>query len=210
MDLDLEIEMERIILASKVTKQDSGRISKRLFESLYDKKIPGFCEALENALKKLEIDSLDTVQQATDERKWLKSRIIEIQKRLMKRMLKTTKTDNLMMNFSFDGSIKEYLIKLPFQEARVVLMLRSRMLPTKCNFPGRWSASNLCKLCCQLETDEHLFICPGYSDIHCGIWKHNMFFSPNIEISSLSEGAKTLLLMVERRQEINEDEDVVV
>ena len=55
VDFDLEIEMERIILASKVTKQDNGRISKRLFESLYDKKIPGFCEALENALKKLRL-----------------------------------------------------------------------------------------------------------------------------------------------------------
>ena len=211
VDLDLEIEMERIILASKVTKLDDGRISKRLFESLYDKKIPGFCEALENALKKLEIDSLVNVQQTTDERKWLKSRIIEIQKkRLMKRMLTSTKTDNLILNFNYDGTVKQYLLELPFQEARVILMLRSRMLPTKANFPGRWSRSNLCKLCRQLETDEHLFICPGYRDLHYGTWKHSMFFSPDIAIPSLSEGAKVLLLIVERLLELNEDDDVVV
>ena len=52
VDLDLEIEMERIILTSKVMKQDGDRISKKVFESMYDKKIPGFCEALENAMKK--------------------------------------------------------------------------------------------------------------------------------------------------------------
>ena len=52
MDVALEIDLERIILASKVIKQDGDRISEKLFESMYDKKIPGFCEALENAMKK--------------------------------------------------------------------------------------------------------------------------------------------------------------
>ena len=125
-------------------------------------------------------------------------------------MMKATKTDNLIFNFNFDGSVKEYLKKLPFHEAKVVLMLRSRMLPTKCNFPGHWSVSNLCKLCCQLETDEHLFGCPGYRDIHCGIWTHIMFLSPYTEMSLLSKGAKTLLRIVERLQEMNEDDGVVV
>ena len=61
MDLALEIDLERIILASKVIKQDGDRISEKLFESMYDKKIPGFCEALENAMKKLEIVCLETI-----------------------------------------------------------------------------------------------------------------------------------------------------
>ena len=129
---------------------------------------------------------------------------------LMKRMLTSTKTDNLILNFNYDGKVKQYLLELPFQEARVVLMLRSRMLPTKANFPGRWSRSNLCKLCRQLETDEHLFICPGYRDLHYGTSKHSMFCSPDIAIPSLSEGAKVLLLIVERLLELNEDDDVVV
>ena len=37
-----------------------------------------------------------------------------------------------------------------------------------------------------------------------------MFFSPDIAIPSLSEGAKVLLLIVERLLELNEDDDVVV
>ena len=52
MDLALEIDLERMILASKVIKQDGDRISEKLSESMYDKKIPGFCEALENTMKR--------------------------------------------------------------------------------------------------------------------------------------------------------------
>ena len=52
VDLDLEIEMERIILASKVMKQDEDRTSKKVFESMYDKKIPGFCESFRECNEK--------------------------------------------------------------------------------------------------------------------------------------------------------------
>ena len=99
-----------------------------------------------------------------------------------------------------------------YPDARVLLWrtLMSRMLSTKANFPGRWSRSNICKLCRQLDTDEHLFICPGYRDLHCGTWKNSMFFSSDIAIPTLSEGAKILLLIVERLLELNEDDDVVV
>jgi len=42
-------------------------------------------------------------------------------------------------------------------------MVRSRMIPTCGNFPGRWKKDDSCIVCGRKETDEHLFTCPGYS-----------------------------------------------
>ena len=70
----------------------------------------------------------------------LKKKIIQIQKeRLVAEMMADSKTDRLLLhNFHFDGNVKSYLLELPFEEARAVFMLRSRMFPTKDNFKGRW------------------------------------------------------------------------
>ena len=50
VDLDLEVAMERILLASKLLKMDDSRISKRLLTSMLEKKVPGFCTYLMEAL----------------------------------------------------------------------------------------------------------------------------------------------------------------
>ena len=128
---------------------------------------------------------------------------------MIERMMKATKTDKILLNFSFDGKTKQYLQQLPFKEARIIFMLRARMFPTKCNFPKRWSSSSLCTFCCGIETDEHLFKCPGYRDIHRDAWDHELFMKLG-DVDVLSEGAKMLLAVYERLLEINEDDDVKV
>ena len=96
-------------------------------------------------------------------------------------MLKASKTDAMLMNFNYDGKMKPYLLKLPFYEARIIFMLRTRMFPTRTNFPLRWSSSNLCVYCCSLDTDEHLFQCCGYSDVHEDNIDHCMFMKLSSE-----------------------------
>ena len=50
-------------------------------------------------------------------------------------MLLGSKCDSVLLNdFNFDGKPKSYLVELPINEARVIFMLRYRMIPTKINF----------------------------------------------------------------------------
>ena len=206
VDLDLEIAMERILLAVKVRKMCESRIVKQLFDKMYEKRIPGFCTSVAEALKMLEIDSLEEFDEMNDEREKLKEILVKIQnRRLSKEMLKLSKTDGLVLNYSYDGRMKEYLLKLPFREARIIFMLRTRMLPTKVNFPGRWSESKLCCYCCEIETDEHLFQCCGYSDLNEDGFQHSVFMKLDCEMGKLSDGAKTLLMIHDRLVKTNDD-----
>ena len=128
---------------------------------------------------------------------------------LLERMSMASKTDGMLLNFSFDGKIKPYLLKLPYDEARVVLMYRARMFPTKMNYPNRWSESSTCVFCCMMDSDEHIFKCCGYEDIcrnkHV---KYEMFFNLECSIEELSVGAKVLLDINERMETMHEDKDI--
>ena len=191
---------------------DENRIAKRLLEKMLPKNIPGFCTSLKNALELLEIN-LDMLEHVNDKRKVLKEIVIKMQtKRLIERMTLTSKTDRMLLGFSFTGKMKKYLIDLPFQEARAVFMYRSRMFPTRTNFPNRWSNSLRCRYCCNLDTDEHLFRCCGYVDLvgECSITSECFFLQlDHMEIDELSAAARVLLKILERMEIANEDKDLV-
>ena len=51
IDMDLEIEMEKLILATEVLKMDEGRIAKRLLLRMLMKDIPGFCMQVKEVVK---------------------------------------------------------------------------------------------------------------------------------------------------------------
>ena len=146
-----------------------------------------------------------------NERDFMKENVIKVQmKVLIEQMTLSSKTDQLLINFSFDGKMKTYLLKLPF-EARIVFMflLRARMFPTKENFPNRWSASRMCIYCCQRDTDEHLFGCCGYQDIIC---QENvtfeLFFKVDCDMERLSMGANTSFKMHSRLLSTQEDKEL--
>ena len=201
--------MERILLASKTINFEDNRLSKRLLKSLYEKRIPGFCTFLADAMEMVGVENLESLQEESDERKAVKCRLVEVQKRrLAEAMMRGSKTDAMLLNFSYDGRMKNYLRQLPFQEGRIIFMLRARMFPTKCNFPNRWSTSKLCTFCCDKDTDEHLFKCCGYMDIHQYKISHKIFMCLDTELESLSYGAKILLRIHERLICINEDGDL--
>ena len=61
-----------------------------------------------------------------------------------------------------------------------------------------------------METDEHLFMCCGFMDIHRNKWNYDLFMTLECEMEILSEGATVLLAMHERLLEVNEDVDVGV
>lgn len=211
IDLDLEVAMERVLLASKVMQMDDNRISRKLLTSMIRKKVPGFCTTLADDMEKIGIDNLEMLKAMADERKIVKDMLVEVQRRrLVEDMTKGSKTDAMLLNFSFDGKMKEYLMQLTFPEARIIFLFRSRMFPTKSNFPKRWSKSKLCTFCCEVETDEHLLMCCGYMDIHRCVWRHDTFMKLECDIEYLSAGAKVLIGIHDRLLQINEDNDVKV
>ena len=106
-----------------------------------------------------------------------------------------------MHDFQFDGRMKKYLVDLPFEEARVIFMLRVRMFPTKENFKGRWGGDE-CVYCGCRESDVHLFSCVGYNDL-LGDVDFNMFMTLDASIDELSAGAKRLLKVLDRLELFN-------
>ena len=90
-------------------------------------------------------------------------------------------------------------------------MFRCRMFPTQTNFPGRWSTKSLCRLCCQLDSDEHLFTCCGYADVVSGSGAtfRSAYNVEELSMEELSITAKVLLLIYERLELVNDDKDLV-
>ena len=79
------------------------------------------------------------------------------------------------------------------------------MFPTRANYPGRWNNIN-CKICNQIDNDEHLFHCPGYSDIIPPDIEYKMFFTLDNDTKQLKKGAKCLKRIKERLETIQDDE----
>ena len=194
--------MEKVLLAYDTLKQEG--LGSRLLKTMMEKKVPGFCAEVVEALKAFELteDSVELMMDGRNLRTLLKTKIIQIQsKRLVERMLKESKTDQLLLNgFHFDGKVKKYLVELPFNEARAVFMLRSRMFPTKNNFKGRWGSE--CVYCGNVESDIHLFSCAGYNDL-LGDVKMDLFFSLEATMDELFDGAQKLLKVIERLERFN-------
>ena len=206
-DLELDTYMEKIILAYDMLNTEAESVGKRLLFNMIQNKVPGFCSELDEALDKMGLKADDELlkKSGAEIRCSLKKKIIVMQKeRLVQKMMTESKADRILLNgFNFDGKIKLYLSELPFEEARVIFMLRSRMLPTKENFRGRWG--NECKFCSSTESDMHLFSCGGYMDLLEGI-KFDLFMTLDGTLEDLSVGAKQLLKVKERLEVFNTSE----
>jgi hypothetical protein len=202
-DVDLDVEMERIMLMCDVMKKE-GSVAKELLQKMRKKQVPGFCTDLEMALQKFGLSESSELFSKSKEviRETLKKMIIEIEsKQLAMRMLSESKCDRLLLNgYAFNGKMKRYLTELPFEEARTVFMLRSRMFPTKENFKGRWGTD--CTYCKSPETDMHLFACAGYRDLLKGT-TFDTFMVLDTDMESLSVAAKCLLKVKERLELTN-------
>ena len=85
------------------------------------------------------------------------------------------------------------------------------MIPTKANFPGRWSGT-LCNVCNFEDTDEHLFHCPGYQDLLDDDVCYNMFWDDKIlnDMVLLKKAACSILGIIERLNEIQDLKDCEV
>ncbi len=180
-DLTLDILMEKVILAVLTLKSDETRISRQLLSALMSKNVPGFCSEVIEACGILEV-SLDELAAVDDIRKFLKKKVVKIQAReLLKRMTLGSKMDRVIVNgFSFDGSMKSYLLKVNYIESQAIFMTRYRMWPTKVNFPGRWGDELSCNVCGSEDNDEHIFLCPGYCDLIIPGTSLRQFFDENV------------------------------
>ena len=197
IDLDIEVNMERILIVWSIEELEEVRIVRILFENMYRNKVPGFCTAVSEARKMFKLEGKENVNDK--KREYLKRKMIEIQKeRIIQGMLASSKCDGMLMNFSFDGKMKRYLTDLPFREARIIFMYRAKMFPTKANFKGRWSMSVLCPYCCNIESDEHLFGCCGYVDLIQGKINHLSLMKLEGDKQTLSLYAKILIQVHDR------------
>ena len=204
IDLSLVIKMEKVLLAVKTLRSDDERKAKQLLQVMLQKKVPGFAtEVMEISSVIFGTDLGTLVEFEGDLRVCLKDKLIDRQRnKLMKEMMLLSKADNLLLNsFCFNGKRKSYL-DLPFHLARVVFMVRCRMLPTKENFPGRWSGTN-CTVCGRNDSDEHLFSCPGFMDLLEDV-ALELFFSVDVELKVLQGAAEKMLKVVERLQILQE------
>ena len=125
-------------------------------------------------------------------------------KEMFKRMLLCSKMDGVLLNgFNFDGKPKKYLYELDFLEARAVFMVRYRMLPTKSNFPGRWSGTS-CNICGFEDTDAHVFCCPGFRDLIPESVSYNDFWDEETlnDTEKARIAAGVALGIIERLEEI--------
>ena len=203
-DLSIDILMEKIVLAVQILQLPDNRIAKQLLRPMLEKKVDGFCTELLDACKILNV-SIDELVGVSDVRKVMKENVIKVQQQeLYKRMSFCTKMDKVLLSgFLFNGKVMKYLTELDFEEARAVFMIRYRMMPSKANFPGRWSGSE-CNICGFEDTDAHVFHCPGYQDIICDKVTYNMFWDPLIlnDIGKLQVAARNLLGIIERMEEV--------
>ena len=129
---------------------------------MLENNVPGFCREVVDALRTLNMYGNDKEFLQMDKeklRKICKERLVKLQeKRVMEKMIEVSKSDNLLLqDFQFDGKMKDYLYQLPFEEARVIFMLRARMFPTKANYKGRWKSEE-CEFCAKPENDKHVHV----------------------------------------------------
>lgn len=205
IDLSMVIKMEKVLLAVKTLRSDDERKAKQLLQVMIQKKVPGFArEVMEISFDVFGTDIGKLVEFEGDLRRCLKEKLIELQRnKLMKQLMLLSKADNLLLkSFCFDGKRKSYL-DLPFHLARVVFMVRCRMLPTKENFPGRWSGTT-CTVCGRIDSDEHLFTCPGFMDLLDETVPLELFFSVDVELVVLKCAAEKMLKVVERLHVLKE------
>ena len=204
VDLSFDILMEKIILAVNVLNMDEDRVVKKLLIEMLSKNVKGFCTELKEACEILNV-SLDDHIADCDVRKKLKDKLVEIQKvELYKRMVVSSKMDNILLNgFKFDGKVSPYLLELDFYQARAVFMMRFRMMPTKCNFPGRWNGL-FCDVCNFQDSDAHLFTCPGFQDLIPAEVCYDMFWDESVlkDAVRLKKAACVLLLVIDRLEVI--------
>ena len=76
-DLTLDILMEKVILAVETLRLDENRLSRRIFEAMFKKQIPGFCSEVVEACSILDV-SIERLVTVKDVRQVLKERIIDI------------------------------------------------------------------------------------------------------------------------------------
>ena len=204
-----EVEMEKILLTSNTFEMDDCRIAKRLLVPMMEKEVPGYCSHVHSVLRKFGV-SLESLQDRGDKRDVMKKILVEYEKKqLLQSMLKGSKSDNVLMNFNYDGKMLWYLRELPFVKARIVFMFRARMFLTRVNFQERWTTSKNCMFCGILDTDEHLFTCWGYMDLLDGmVIDHNMFYNlKDVSKSELSDAADVLLKIYRRLEICQGDKD---
>ena len=203
-DLALDILMEKVILAVETLKLNENRLSKRILEVMLEKRVPGFCTEVIEACGIFGV-SLNSLVCVNDVRELMKKRVIEIQSgELLKRMVLSSKMDRVLVSgYKYDGTMMKYLSGLNFRQARAIFMSRYRMWPTKTNFPGRWRGTE-CNCCGHKDTDEHILVCPGYSDIVDGSFALEVFWDEVVlnDMERLKYIADTVVRLIERMEQV--------
>ena len=191
-------------MAVETLQLSDDRVTKKLLEILMEKRVTGFCTEVFEACGILDV-SLQCLMKQKNIREYLKKKVANLQaKELYKRMAMSSKMDGALLNgFSYSTKTKSYLTELNFHEARAIFMARYRMWPTKANFPGRWAGIS-CNVCGLDDTDDHVWGCPGYSDIVVEGMTMDMFWDETLldDIEKLKWVSHCVMRMVDRMENI--------
>ena len=138
----------------------------------------------------------------------MKKVVVEVQAQvLLKKMMLSSKTDKIILGgFSYDGTPQKYLTLLDFEDAKAIFVSRYRMWPTKSNFPGRWNGTE-CNICGNEDSDQHIFKCPGYTDVIDKNYSYEMFwdeetFTNLALLKDLARMAKNIIHRIETVQKL--------
>ena len=163
------------------------------------------CREVQDALEVLKINDVGYYTQLDKDncRESCRKKITCLQReRIWRKMVECSKGANLLNDFNFDGTVREYIYRLPFTEARVLFMLRARMFPSKCNFKERWSVDSECVFCKIKENDLHFFSCPAYLDLTAN-WEYWSVVLLKLDLEHLYSAAKMMLKVKERVELFN-------
>ena len=109
VDIENEVEMEKVLMWLRIVEMDEGRILKRIAIPMMEMEVPGFCSEIKKLLEKYDVD-VDGLKTVSDKRQWMKRKIQEYQKqKLLKEMMFGSKTDNMLLHFDYDGKMKRYI-----------------------------------------------------------------------------------------------------
>ena len=203
IDLALEVKAEKIILAAEIIADNKNKICKQLLKKMMEKKVPGFCTQVDEYINLFGCKSIEEISKKKNIREYIKKEVIQIQKdKLFKELMLKTKTNKIVINYEFNGKPLKYT-EMTFKRTRAVFMLRSRMIKSKENFKGRWS-NEICDYCGKNDTDEHMFTCPGYSDLTNENLQYETFFGKDMNIETLEQGADKLIKIIDRKEQLYE------
>ena len=143
MDMSLVIALGKVLFKIKVLKGCETRVARKLLTAMLSKNVPGYCSHVQSICQDIFGTTLEELMSDSGDVKGrLKKAACKMQEeRLVQKMLRSSKTNAILLHsFQFDGKKKAYL-NFPFQEAKgdnMKVLRCSGVLSQSYNIPNKY------------------------------------------------------------------------